>query len=173
MNEQPLPESTDDRMARLELRVGELQRMMEELVQAKRQDFSSSDTTYCPSSMTRPTSCLHGALEIFSKTLTPSIVEYLSFMEADGVMDKVQNALWRARDSDRFNIPAAPKALELIEKWGEGSFGIEIHKGGVNSCYIRFGCRVCQKATPMIMDKVKFNWIFDEVFGLDRTTATF
>jgi hypothetical protein len=152
--------------------------MIEELVPAQREASamkasSSSDTTYRPSYMARPDSCLHGAPHLFTSALTPSIVYYLAFMEADGNMDKVENALWRACDSDRFDIPAAPKALEVMEKWGEGSFGVEIHRGRGSSVYIRFGCRVCQKATPTLSDAVKFNQIFDEVFGLDQTTATF
>jgi hypothetical protein len=113
-------------MARLEQNVCELRRMIEELVPAQREASamkasSSSDTTYRPSYMARPNSCLHGAPHLFTSALTPSIVDYLAFMEADGNMDKDENALWRARDSDRFGIPAAPP--RLVKSWRNGARG--------------------------------------------------
>ena len=84
-------------------------------------------------------------------------------MEAEGATDKAESDLCRARDSSRFDIPAAPMALEVIAKWGVGRFGVEIHKGRGNS-YLRFGCRACGKATPQLFDAEKFDQIFDDVF---------
>jgi hypothetical protein len=159
--------SADHRLTRVEQEIWELRRMIKEwaapphlLVTAQpaaTQAASSND-------------CLHGAPDLFTKWLNPSIEYYLIFVEAEGETDLLESALWRARDSERFSIPAAPMALDVIEKWGVGRFGVEIHKGRTNS-YLRFGCRACGKATPQLFDAEKFTKIFEDVFKIDSRQA--
>ncbi len=101
MKEQPLPESADDRLARVEQDVCEQRRMIKELVTAQRE---ASATQAASSDLSSDNGCLHGAPKLFTSTLTPSIEEYLDFVEAKGATDKVESALYRARDSSRFDI---------------------------------------------------------------------
>ena len=126
MKVQPLPESADDRLARVEQDGCELRRMIKELVTAQRE---ASATQAAGSDLSSDNGCLHGAPKLITSTLTPSIEEYLDFVEAEGATDKVESALYGARDSSRFDIPAAPMVLEVIAKWGVGRFGVEIQKG--------------------------------------------
>ncbi len=53
----------------------------------------------------------------------------MAFVEQTGAVDKVENVLYSARDSVKFQIVAAHQAPKVIENWGVGIFGIEIHKG--------------------------------------------
>jgi hypothetical protein len=163
----PWQESADHRVARVEQDVGELRRTIKELVTAQ-----PAATQAASSNVASENDCLHGAPNLFTMPLTPSIEYFLNFVEAEGDLDKIENALYRARDSSRFSIPAAPMALEVIAKWGVRKFGIEIHKGGTNS-YLRFGCRACGRATPQLWRVEQFNQIFDDVFGIDSRLATF
>ncbi len=144
--------------------------MIKELVTAQRE---ASATQAASSDLSSDNGCLHGAPALHLDPLTPSIEEYLVFVEAKGATDKAESALYRARDSSRFDIPAAPMALEVIAKWGVGRFGVEIQKGrqGRGNSYLRFGCRACGKATPRLFDAEKFNQIFDDVFGIDREVS--
>jgi hypothetical protein len=100
--------------------------MIKELVTAQRE---ASATQAASSDLSSDNGCLHGAPTLHLDPLTPSIEEYLGFVEAKGATDKVESALYRARDSSRFDIPAAPMLLEVIAKWGVGRFGVEIQKG--------------------------------------------
>jgi hypothetical protein len=201
MMEQPLPGPADRRLARVEQNVSEMRRMIDELrVQpAARQAGSSSASSSADHRLAlvehsvcelrrmikelvtaQPAAtqaaffnnCPHGAPYLFTKWLNPSIENDLVFVEAEGETDILESALYRARDSERFCIPAAPMALEVIEKWGVGRFGVEIHKGGTNS-YLRFGCRACGRATPQLFDAEQFKKIFDDVFKIDGRLATF
>ena len=137
MKEQPLPESADDRLARVDQDVCEQRRMIKELVTAQR---GASATQAASSDLSSDNGCLHGAPKLFTSILTPSIEEYLDFVEAeaDGATGKVESALCGARDSSWLDIPAAPMALDVIAKWGVGRFGAEIQKGRENS-YLRSG----------------------------------
>ncbi len=146
--------------------------MIKELVTAQLAATQGS-TQAASSDVSSDNGCLHGAPKLFTSTLTPSIEEYPDFVEAEGATDKVESALYRARDSSRFDIPAAPMALEVIAKWGVGRFGVEIQKGrkGRGNSYLRFWCRACGKATPRLFDAEKFNQIFDDVFGIDREVS--
>ncbi len=71
MKEQPLPESADDRLARVEQDVCELRRMIKELVTAQRE---ASATQAASSDLSSDNGCLHGAPKLFTSILTPSIV---------------------------------------------------------------------------------------------------
>ncbi len=116
--------------------------------------------------------CNHGAATLFIEEITPSILYYMAFVEQTGAVDKVENVLYSARDSVKFQIVAAHQALKVIEKWGVGMLEIEIHKGGGNS-YLRLCCRNCGKATEQLFENEEFSKIFDDVFGIDRHAATF
>ena len=94
MKEQPLPESADDRLARVDQDVCEQRRMIKELVTAQRE---ASATQAASSDVSSDNGCLHGAPKLFTVNLTPSIELYLDFVEAEGATDKVESALYRAR----------------------------------------------------------------------------
>ncbi len=62
---QPLPESADDRLARVEQDVCELRRMIKELVTAQRE---ASATQAASSDLSSDNGCLHGAPRLFAST---------------------------------------------------------------------------------------------------------
>ncbi len=78
-----MPESADDRIARLEQNVCELRRMIEELVTAQRRASATqagSRSDLSPDNLC-DNGCLHGAPKLFTSTLTPPTEEYLDFVE--------------------------------------------------------------------------------------------
>jgi hypothetical protein len=167
--------SADSRLAQVEQDVWGLRRMIGELVTAQP---AAQIVTAAAGRVGAPThdwearNCYHGAPYLFTTRLNQSIENGLVFVEAEGDTEKLESALYRARDSERFCIPGAPMALEVIEKWGVGWFGVEIHKGGANS-YLRFGCRGCNRATAQLFEQEKFKVIFDDVFKIDSAYATY
>ena len=118
-----MPESADDRLARVEQDVCGLQRMIKELVTAQRE---ASATQAASSDLSSDNGCLYGAPRLFTSILTPS---NLGFVEAKAATDKGESAIYRARNSSTSDIPAAPMLLEGVAKWGVGRFGVEIQKG--------------------------------------------
>jgi hypothetical protein len=177
------------RLAQVEREVSELRRMIDELLRVQAGSSSASSSAShrltrveqdiwdvrrmikewaAPPHLLQPAgtqaaSCLHGGAELFVQSLNESIECYLVFVGSDGETGLLESALWSARDSSRFNIPAAPMALDVIASWGVGKFGVEIHKGKSNS-YVRFGCRGCNRATAQLFKIEEFQKIFNDVF---------
>ncbi len=81
MKGQPLSDSADDRLARVEQDVCEQRCMIKELVTAQRE--ASATQAAASSDLTSDNGCLHGAPRLFTSILTPS----------EGATDKAESAL--------------------------------------------------------------------------------
>ncbi len=72
----PLPDSATLRLRRLEKDVGELRRMVTELVTAQ-----LAATRAASSDLSSDNGCNHGAATLFTEELTPSIEYFMAFVE--------------------------------------------------------------------------------------------
>ncbi len=111
----PLPESADDRLARVEQDVCEQRRMIKELVTAQREASAPPPSD---------NGCLHGAPKLFTSTLSPHPSRNTSTSwRRMRATDKVESALYRARDSSRLISLQRPWFLKSLRNGAWGGLG--------------------------------------------------